>query len=197
MATLTVNYIAYDKARHRRNGSLQKSVISSLSETLSDNEDYAVSVVPTLEHEGKVLHFAFLAASGTTEGSLLSFNAAPQNIPVGEADIRVTVVYLSENPGKQTVVTDAFNLDKADFTNSDFMDVLADSHVDESKTATANESGTVSSENPGTLKARDSVDGTPFSVWKSFPGESTVGNRESLVEQSQNGYLFAFYGGNN
>ncbi|MES2554917.1 MAG: hypothetical protein V4604_02140 [Bacteroidota bacterium] len=197
MATLTVNYIAYDKTRQRRIGLVPKTVISSLREILTDNEDYVVPILPVLEHEGDELQFAFLAASGTSDGCLLSFNAGTQNIPVGETDVQVVVVYLPKVPEKQTVVTDAFNLEKADFTDSNFIDVLADTDIDNSKTAAVNESGTLSSENTAKLQAHDSVDGTPFSVWKSFPGKGTLGKRESVVEQSQNGYLFAFYGGEN
>ncbi|ASS48831.1 MAG: hypothetical protein A3D31_06185 [Candidatus Fluviicola riflensis] len=197
MATLTVNYIAYDKIRNRRNGHVQKSVISSLKEMLSDDEDYTLSVLPILEHEGNEVHFAFLAASGTADGCLLSFNAGTQNIPVGHTDIQVAVVYLPQVPDKHTVVADAFNLEKADFTNSDFIDVLADSDIDNSKTAEVNELGTLSSEKAEKLQAHDSVDGTRFSVWKSFPGKGTLGKRESVIEPAQNGYLFAFYGGEN
>src|SRR3989344_806156 len=157
MATLTVNYIAYDKIRNRRNGHVQKSVISSLKEMLS--------VLPILEHEGNEVHFAFLAASGTADGCLLSFNAGTQNIPVGHTDIQVAVVYLPQVPDKHTVVADAFNLEKADFTNSDFIDVLADSDIDNSKTAEVNELGTLSSEKAEKLQAHDSVDGTRFSAF--------------------------------
>lgn len=194
MATLTVNHIAYDK--RRKNGTIEKSVVRTSSEALTGQEDYAVSVLPVLKHDGVEFHFAFLAASGTADGCLLSFNARTQNIPVGDSDIRVAVVYLPQETEEQTVVTDAFNLEKADFTNSNFIDVLADSDIDNSKTEAVNQSGTLSSEKAEKLQAHDPVDGTPFSIWKSFPGKDTWGKRESVVKQAQNGYLFAFYGGN-
>ncbi|MDH4472228.1 MAG: hypothetical protein QE487_06450 [Fluviicola sp.] len=196
MATITVNYIAYNRAGNRLHVPLHESVIDTVNETCSTNDDYTVSIHPIMEHEGKELHFAFLAASGTSEGSLLSFNAGTQNIPVGDTHIRVTVVYLihSEVP---TVFTDVFNLETSAFTNSDFIDTVSENGSVAEKTTALNEHGLISTETEKKVKAHEMVDSVSFSIWKPFPAESASGNREYIIEQAQRGYLFAFYGGKN
>jgi hypothetical protein len=189
MASLTVNYILYNTTG--RQGAAHPSVLPFISEKRSADDDYLVEVKPTLQYEGKEISFGFLAASGTAYGSLLNFQPSPQNIPVGDDDIQVTVVYLSQESETQTVFANAFNLDQAAFSESDFIQQLTDS----SKNVSMNESGVLSSESDEKLKALDVIDGVPFSIWKSFPGEATSGNREYAISKSQNGYLFAFYGG--
>lgn len=193
MATITVNYIAYNRAGNRLHVPLQESVINAVNETRSADDDYSVSILPVMEHNGKELHFAFLAASGTAEGSLLSFNPGTQNLPVGDTDIRVAVVYLphSEIP---TVFTDVFNLETTSFIDSDFIDILSENQPAIEKTATANEYGVITAETIEKVIARETIDSASFSVWKPFPGESTSGKRECTIEQAQSGYLFAFYG---
>jgi hypothetical protein len=189
MATITVNYIAYNRAGNRLNVPLNESVIDTVNETCSADDDYAVSIAPIMEYNGKELQFAFLAASGTSEGSLLSFHPGTQIIPVGDTDIRVTVVYLepSEMPA---VATDVFNLETNTFTNSDFIEIAAENDPE-----TNRESCLISTETATKVIAREIVDSTSFSIWKPFPGENTSGKREHTIEQGQSGYLFAFYDG--
>lgn len=190
MATITVNHIAYNRAGNRLNVPLNESVIDTVNETCSANDDYTVSIAPIMEYNGKELQFSFLAASGTSEGSLLSFLPGKQNIPVGDTDIRVTVVYLepSEMPA---VATDVFNLETNTFTNGDFMELISE------KTDAINESGLISAETATQVIAREIVDSASFSIWKPFPAGNTSGKREYTIEQGQSGYLFAFYDGKN
>lgn len=190
MASLTVNYILYNTTG--RQGATHPSILPSITETRLADDDYLIEVKPTLLFEEKEVSFGFLAACGTAYGSLLSFQSSPQNIPVGDNDIQVTIVYLSQEPEAKTLFTNAFNLDQATFSESDFIQPLTDS----SKNVRVNESGVLSSESDEKLQALDGIDGVSFSIWKSFPGEATSGNREYAIGKSQNGYLFAFYGGN-
>jgi len=190
MASLTVNYILYNTSG--RQGAAHPSVLPSITKTLSADDDYLVEILPTLEFEGKELSFAFLAACGTDYGSLLSFQASAQNIPVGDHDIQVIVVYLPQLSTDHTIFINAFNLDQADFSKSDFIQVLTDS----TKNAGVNQTGALSSESDEKVQAFETIDGVPFSIWRSFPGKTTSGNRETAIGKSQNGYLFAFYGGN-
>ncbi|MBI3237252.1 MAG: hypothetical protein HYZ43_00140 [Flavobacteriia bacterium] len=189
MASLTVNFILYASGRQ---SAAHPSVLPTITKTLSADDDYLIEILPTLEFEEKELSFGFLAACGTAYGSLLSFQPSPQNIPVGDKDIQVAVVYLPQESEAQTVFTNAFNLDQADFSESDFIQQSTDT----SKNVSVNESGVVSSESDEKLQALDVIDGIPFSIWKSFPGEATSGNREYVINKSQNGHLIAFYGGN-
>lgn len=196
MATITVNYIAYNRAGNRLHVPVQESVINAVNETRSADDDYAVTILPVMEHNGKELHFAFLAASGTAEGSLLSFNPGTQNLPIGDTDIRVAVVYLfhSEIP---TVFTDVFNLETTSFIDSDFIDIVSENQPAIEKTAAANEYGVIPAETAEKVMAHETVDSASFSVWKPFPVGTTSGKRERSIEQAQSGYLFAFYGGEN
>lgn len=191
MATITVNYIAYNRTGNRLNVPLNESVIDTVNETCSADDDYAVSIPPIMEYNGKELQFAFLAASGISEGSLLSFQPGIQHIPVGDSDIQVAVVYLGHSE-IQTVITDVFNLENTAFSNSDFIEIAAKNDPE-----TKRESCLISTETATRVFAREIVDGTSFSIWKPFPGENTSGKREYTIEQDQNGYLFAFYGGKN
>ena len=195
MANITVKYIVYNRAGRRRQANAQELLIPVVNSTVSSGNSYAVPIFPTLEHNEQELPFAFLAASGTANGTILSSDPTTQNIDIGDNPVTVLVVYLPQGGGDggPNVFVDAFNLDISDFTDSDFIEVFTGTAVDPAKTFEANEFGVVSSATAEKVRAMTPVDGLPFLEWKELPGSVSSSDRNYTITLNQGGFLFAFY----
>jgi hypothetical protein len=145
-----------------------------------------------------------MSIHGALDGNHLYTSPANQQVPVGETDMDVLVVYgppggvgVGGGPG---VWIDAFNVDTGTFSDSlDFITVLTPptppESVDTAKSVFANQEGEISTLTPENMRANNIVDGVPFLQWKKIsPPQTLLTTKEIDLAQNQTGEIwFAFY----
>lgn len=196
MITTTTNYIVYTAGHRRHHGGTQTQLIPQANGVATAGDNLPITAFDSLPYNGSNLPFAFMAVSGAADGSHLYTSPGTQNIPVGDNNIKILIVYAPAGgpggDGGPGVWVDPFNVDICDFSDSDFMQVFTGSTLDAAKTATANNDGVVSSTTAEDLRAFTSVDGVPFLEWKKIGGVSDTDADYNLAA-SETGFVFAFY----
>jgi|GEM_PF-4239698 len=196
MPHYSVRYVNYSTGGRRNHATSLIDIIPPSGGNLTAGDDFSVPLfesLPCIGGDG-LSHFAFSAVSGSDTGNLLNFNPVTQHVEVGDADINVLVVYYPCGNGGtgDGVFIDAFNLDLAQFSDSDFVEIFSNNVLDPTKTFNANEYGTVSTTAADRMKSFEIVDGVDFLNWTKLGGVSSV-DRDYQLSVDERGFIFAFY----
>jgi len=205
MATIVTRHVVYSITSGRRNHhsvTNMPNIYVSPPGSYSDGSLVPINAPEFKLYNGNVVNFAFAAVKGTADGNHLyatqdEINDPLNQMKVGSDDIEVVVLYLptSDGPGGPApFIVDAFNVDIANFSDSDFVDILENGAVEASKTFTANEWGTIDT-TISAVEARsyNSVDSAPFLEWKRFSTNTVSNNKTQHVDKDEKGVMFAFY----
>jgi hypothetical protein len=207
MANTSIKYIVYSHSgggvRHHHFGT-QNNIINEANGQAAKDDVINALGIPSLPFNGSNLPFAFMSVHGGADGNQLYTSPGNQTVKVGTNNIDILVVYapvggIGGPGGGPGVWVDAFNVDAGNFSDSDFIQVLAPptppDTVDNLKTTEANVQGDVSSVAAENLRAFATVDGAPFLEWKNIlPAPSIVASRDLQLTQNESGEIwFAFY----
>ena len=195
MPNMVTNYIVYTPWHRRRHAWSQTQLVPAVHGVVAPGDIIPVTAFAELPYMGNTLPFAFMAVSGTRDGSHLYTSPWSQNVEVGSQDIKVLIVYAPSwggGDGGPWILIDAFNVDICDFSDSDFVQIYTDGVLSTPKTTIANDDGYVSSATPEDIRSFTSVDGVPFQEWKKL-GSATLTNLDYMLQRNETGIAFAFY----
>jgi len=209
MIHIRTQYIVYTHTnggvRHH-NFSTQNNIIDASDDPTQPgvNVFHTANGWPSLEFNGKQVPFAFMSVHGALDGNHLFTSPSNPQIPVGETDIDILVVYAPPggigSGGGPGVWIDAFNVDTGKFSDSlDFITVLTPptppDTVDAAKTVFANQEGEISTVQAENMRANHHVDGAEFLEWKKIGAmPAIVTTRDISLAKNQSGEIwFAFY----
>ncbi len=195
MINTTTSYIVYTAGHRHHHAGTQTQLIPAANGTATAGDSIPVTAFASLPYMGTNLPFAFMSITGAADGSHLYTTPGTQNIPVGNNNIKILIVYAPAGGiggNGYGVWVDAFNVDTGDFSDSDFMQVYTNNAVDNARTATANNDGIVSSDLAEDMRAYNVVDGVPFLEWQKIGG-ATVNTADYNLQVHETGLVFAFY----
>ncbi|GAC1440397.1 MAG: hypothetical protein NVSMB63_06760 [Sediminibacterium sp.] len=195
MINTATNYIIYTAGHRHHHAGTQTQLIPAANGTATAGDSIPVTAFASLPYMGNNLPFAFMSVTGAADGSHLYTTPGTQNIPVGNTNIKILIVYAPAGGiggNGYGVWVDAFNVDTGNFSDSDFMQVYTNGSLDNAKTATANNDGTVSSDLAEDMRANNVVDGVPFLEWQKINGP-TVNAANYNLQMHENGIAFSFY----
>lgn len=195
MAIYLIDYIVYTSGHRRHHRGTQTTLLHTQTGIATAGDSLAIPVFPSLPYNNQELSFAFMAVAGGADGSILYTSPDTQNIKVSNSDIKALIVYAPQGiggPNIPEVIVDAFNVDIADFSDSDFMQVFTNNALDNAKTNTANNDGIVSSVSPEDMRSYSKVDNVPFLKWQLLEGASD-NQVDYQLKQNQGGMVFAFF----
>jgi hypothetical protein len=195
MINIRTEYIVYTAGHRHHHAGSQTQLIPATLGAASYGDSIPVTAFAALPYMGNNLPFAFMSVAGAADGSHIYTSPGTQNIPVGNTDIKVLVVYAPAGGiggDGYGVWVDAFNVDICDFSDSDFMKVYSNNSLDNAKTLAANNDGIVSSDSIEDLRANSTVDGVPYFEWEKVGG-STFNSLDYTLQKLECGIVFAFY----
>jgi hypothetical protein len=183
--------------------STQNNIIDEADGQASKGDTIPAQGFPIQFFQGQPVPFAFMSVNGAADGNHLYTDPGNQNVPVGEKDIDILVVYAPPggigSGGGPGVWVDAFNVDVGDFSDSDFIQVLTPptppDTLDAAKTSHANMEGDISTVTAENMRCFATVDGAPFVEWKKIvPTPTIITTRDVSLATNQTGEIwFAFY----
>jgi hypothetical protein len=192
----TINYIVYTPGHRRHHSGSQTQLLNPpASGMVTVNDSIPVTPFSSFRYMGNDLPFAFMSVTGASDGSHIYTTPETQNIPVGNAPVRILIVYAPVGGiggDGYGVWVDAFDVETGDFSDSDFIQVYTNGILDNAKTAIANNDGIVSSDTAEDMRAYTAVDGIPFLEWLKIGGTANEAADYDL-QMHENGFVFAFY----
>lgn len=205
MINYIINYIVYTQGHRRHHAGTQTQLFPPRGDppTLpggqsSPGEHFSVFAPAEWVYMGQNLSFAFMSVAGNIDHNHLYTTPGIKNVNTGTGDITITIVYAPPGGGNghggPGIWVDAFNVDRGDFSDNDFMQVFTDGSLDNAKTLTANNDGVVSSATAEDMRANSTVEGVPFLQWEKLGNPNMpVRNSDYMLAQNEGGIAFAFY----